>query len=340
MKFGLIYSFQVPPGSGVTHAQLWRDALREAELAEKLGYDSISLVEHHFLEDGMNPSLLVSAAAIAARTEHVKIVTSCYLLPLHHPVETAENAAVLDNISQGRLIMGVAAAYRDEEFSGFGIRREDRGPRMDEYLQILNDAWTKDIFSFNGRFYSCKDLSITPKPVQRPIPIWFGASGDAGLKRAAIRGLPLIGSNRHHISELERFYSTYRRYLTRYGKKVSEVPLLRNVYVAESDERAVEESADSMMAVLAGLYGRWAKWRKMVDDKGRSPDDSAFYSFESHREKCIVGSTRTAVKQVEMYSRRLGVNNILCWTALPGMPPEKVENSIALFAKEVIPSFR
>src|SRR5438552_1972992 len=132
MKFGLIYSFQVPPGSGATHAQLWKDALREADLAEKLGYDSITLVEHHFLDDGMNPSLFVSAAAIAARTEHVKVGTSCYLLPLHHPIETAENAAVLDNISQGRLIMGVAAAYRDEEFKGFGISRAERGAKMEE----------------------------------------------------------------------------------------------------------------------------------------------------------------------------------------------------------------
>jgi len=340
MKFGLIYSFQVPPGSGATHAQLWKDALREADLAEKLGYDSITLVEHHFLDDGMNPSLFVSAAAIAARTEHVKVGTSCYLLPLHHPIETAENAAVLDNISQGRLIMGVAAAYRDEEFKGFGISRAERGQRMDEYLQILREAWTKDTFSFKGRFYSCKNLSVTPKPVQRPIPMWFGASGQAGLRRAASQGLPLVGSNRHHVSELERHYSTYRKYLRRYGKRVFDVPLLRNVYVAESDGKAVEESAGSMMAVLAGLYGKWARWRKMVDDKGRSPDDPAFHSFASHREKCIVGSTRTAADQVEMYSKRLGVNHLLCWTALPGMPHEKVERSITLFAKDVVPSFR
>ncbi len=339
MKFGLVYSFQVPPGSDITHAQLWKDALKEAELAEKLGYDSISLVEHHFLEDGMNPSLLVSAAAIAARTERVRIGTSCYLLPLHHPIETAENAAVLDNISNGRLFLGVAAAYRDEEFNGFGITRDERGPRMDEYLEILKEAWTKDSFSFKGRFYSCDNISVTPKPIQRPIPMWFGASGEAGLRRAAAQGFPLVGSNRHHISELEKYYATYRGYLAKYGKSVDVVPILRNVYVAESDEKAVEESADSMMAVLAGMYGKWAKWRPMVDDKGRTPDDPAFSSFESHREKVIVGSSRSAAQQVEMYSKRLGVDNILCWTALPGMPHEKVENSITLFARDVMPSF-
>jgi alkanesulfonate monooxygenase SsuD/methylene tetrahydromethanopterin reductase-like flavin-dependent oxidoreductase (luciferase family) len=339
MKFGVLYSFQVPPGSDVTHAQLWKDALQEVDLAEKLGYDSISLVEHHFVEDGMNPSLLPSAAAIAARTEHMKICTSCYLLPLHHPIETAEDAAVLDNISQGRLILGMAAAYRDEEFKGFGITRDERGGRMDEYLQILRDAWTKDTFSFKGKYYNCENLSVTPKPVQRPIPMWFGASGEAGLRRAAKQGLPLVGSNRHHISELEQFYATYRKYLKEFGKQVSEVPLLRNVYVAESDEKAVEDSADSMMAVYAGLYGKWAKWRPIVDDKGRPPDDPAFNSFESHKEKAIVGSPRSAVKQLEMYSKRIGANHILCWSALPGMPHEKVENSMKLFAKDVMPSF-
>src|SRR5438876_11994468 len=127
MKLGLIYSFQVPPGSGATHAQLWKDALREADLAEKLGYDSITLVEHHFLDDVMNPSLLVSAAAIAARTEHVKVGTSCYLLPLHHPIETAAYAAPLDNISQARLIMGVPAAYADPQYTECGMPRTARG---------------------------------------------------------------------------------------------------------------------------------------------------------------------------------------------------------------------
>jgi len=339
LKFGLLFSFQAPPESEATHPRLWKDALHQADMAEELGYDSIALVEHHFLEDGMNPSLLVSAAAMAARTEHVRICTSCYLLPLHHPIETAENAAVLDNISNGRLILGVAAAYRDEEFKGFNIAREDRGPRMDEYLEILREAWTKDSFTFKGKFYSCENLTVTPKPVQRPIPMWFGASGEAGLRRAAKAGLPLVGSNRHHIAELENFYGTYRKYLEQFGNTVSEVPLLRNAYVAESDSKAIEEGAGPMMAVLAGMYGKWVKWRPIVDDKGRSPDDPAFNQFESHREKCLIGSPRSVVEQVEVYQKRLGATEILCWTALPGMPSDKAENSIRMFAKDVMPSF-
>ena len=340
MKFGVVYSFQRPPGSEVTQAQLFAEGLKEAELAEKLGYDSVFLVEHHFLEDGMNPSLLPTAAAIAARTHSVKVGTSCYLLPLHHPIETAEQAAIVDNISNGRLIMGVAAAYRDEEFKGFGLERSERGPRMDEYLRILNEAWTKETLTFQGRFYSCENLPVTPKPVQQPIPMWFGASGRPGLERAAINGLPLVGSNRHHISDLQKHFTIYREFLKKFGKQVTEVPLLRNVYVADSDDKAIEESAESMMLVLGGMYGKWAQWRSMTDDRGRTPEDPAFHSFESHREKCVVGGARSVVKQVEMYAKGLGVNHMLCWTALPGMPHKKVEHSMQLFAKDVMPSFR
>jgi alkanesulfonate monooxygenase SsuD/methylene tetrahydromethanopterin reductase-like flavin-dependent oxidoreductase (luciferase family) len=111
------------------------------------------------------------------------------------------------------------------------------------------------------------------------------------------------------------------------------------VYVAESEAKAIDESEDSMMYVL-GLYGKWSKWRKISDDKGRSPDDPAFSSFESHKEKCVVGSTRSVIDQVEMYSKRIGVNHMLCWMALPGIPHERVESSMRLFAKEVMPSFR
>jgi alkanesulfonate monooxygenase SsuD/methylene tetrahydromethanopterin reductase-like flavin-dependent oxidoreductase (luciferase family) len=339
MKFGLAYSFQNPKGSGKTHAELYKEGLRQAELADRLGFDYIVLVEHHFLEDGMNPSLLPTAAAMAARTERVRIATCCYLLSLHHPIETAENAAVVDNISNGRLTLGVAAAYRDEEFRGFGYDRKDRGARTDEYLTIVNDAWTKDTFTFKGKFYSCENLSVTPKPVQRPIPIWFGASGSAGLERAASRGIPLVGSNRHHINDLEQQYADYRAFLSKYGKQVNEVPLLRNVYVAESDEKAAEESGESMMGIF-GLYGKWSEWRKMTDDKGRSADDPRFFEFRSHAEKAILGSPKTVTDQVEMYRKRLGVSHLLCWIALPGMPSDKVENSIRLLARDVIPAFR
>jgi alkanesulfonate monooxygenase SsuD/methylene tetrahydromethanopterin reductase-like flavin-dependent oxidoreductase (luciferase family) len=339
LKFGLLYSFQSPPEIGTPHSQLYQEAFKEAELAEKLGYDSIFLIEHHFLQDGFNPSLMVTAAAFASRTQSIAIGTSCYLLTLHHPIETAENAAVVDNISNGRLILGVAAAYRDEEFRGFGLNRVERGARMDEYLQILKEAWSRDSFSFKGRFYSCEDLSVTPKPIQRPIPLWFGASGEAGLRRAARNGIPLVASNRHHLSELEEHYKTYRSYLEKFGKKVDVVPVLRNTYVADTEEKAVNDARDPIMRILGGMYGKWSRWRPIKDDKGRTPDDPTFFEFESHKEKNILGGPKDVVRQIETYKERLGMNYLLCWMAMPGMPHKNVEESMKIFAKDVMPSF-
>ncbi len=112
MRFGLLYSLQSRPDKPATQAQIYREMLEEIEAGEGLGFDSAWLVEHHFLADGLCPSPLVAAAAMAARTRRMTIGTSMYLLPLHRPVQSAEDVAVLDNLANGRIILGVAAGYR------------------------------------------------------------------------------------------------------------------------------------------------------------------------------------------------------------------------------------
>ncbi|MFQ5762844.1 MAG: LLM class flavin-dependent oxidoreductase, partial [Candidatus Bathyarchaeia archaeon] len=111
MKFGLFYGLQSLPGSGVPHQQLYKEMLEQVEVAEDLGYHSVSVAEHHFIEDGMCPSLLVTCAAIAARTKSMRIGTGCLLLPLYDPIHVAEDAAVVDNISGGRLTLAVTTGY-------------------------------------------------------------------------------------------------------------------------------------------------------------------------------------------------------------------------------------
>jgi len=165
MKFGLgPFSMQAPPGSRKTHAELYREMLEQVVVAEEIGFDSAWLVEHHFMEDGMCPSLLVTASAMAARTSKLTIGTSMYLLPLHRPVQTAEDVAVLDNIAEGRFIFGCATGYRPEEYAGYQEQRSGREQRMEEELDIITKGWTTERFSFSGQYYHVEDLSITPKP--------------------------------------------------------------------------------------------------------------------------------------------------------------------------------
>lgn len=341
MRFGVANTLQLPPSAINTHADLYREMLDQIELAEDLGFESAWLTEHHFLPDGICPSPLVIAAAMAARTSRMKIGTNMYLLPLHRPVQSAEDVAVLDNIAGGRFIFGVAAGYRPEEFAGHGEQRSGREKRMEEELEIIIKAWTTESFSFSGKHYQVKDLSVTPKPFQKPHPaIWFGASTRGGFRRAAKWGSALVASPRHHLNELKEHYRIYREFLREYGKQASEVPVIREVFVAETDAKAEAQARDGVMYLHAGMYGKWAKVRPLRDDSGELVRDPSTVTFESHRERFIIGDPNHCIREIEKYRREIGMDHLVCMMQLPGVDPQKTIKSMRLFAKEVMPHFQ
>lgn len=138
MRFGIgYYSLQSPPHNPIPHKQLYAEMLEQVSAAEELGFESAWLTEHHFIADGYCPSLLVTAAAIAARTKRIRIGTGVLLLPLHNPIKLAEDASVVDIVSEARLILGLGLGYRQEEFDGFGVSLRDRKGRMEEGIEIL-----------------------------------------------------------------------------------------------------------------------------------------------------------------------------------------------------------
>jgi len=192
MKFGIgYYSLQSPPHNPSPHQKLYAEMLEEISVAEELVFDSAWLTEHHFLNDGYCPSLLLTAAAIAARTKKIRIGTGVLLLPLHDPIRIAEDAAVIDLISGGRLILGLGLGYRREDFEGFGVSLKERKGRMEEGLEILQKSWADGPFSFEGRYRTYRNVNVTPKPVQKPIPIWIGAFTEPAIRRAARIGASL-----------------------------------------------------------------------------------------------------------------------------------------------------
>ena len=170
MKFGLWYHLRNPPQWKEPWDTLYSRALEQIGAAETLGYDSVWTSEHHFVEDGYLPSSLVFLAAAAGRTDRLRLGTLVLLLPLHDPIRVAEDTAVLDLLSGGRVDLGVAAGYRVEEFEVFGVPHRERGKRMDEAVAILRGAWSKGRFSFKGSFFDVDDVDVTPKPLQHPLP--------------------------------------------------------------------------------------------------------------------------------------------------------------------------
>ena len=212
MKFGLLFTFQLPPGCGIGWHEPYQDMLQCLPRAEALGYHSMYLATHHAKTDGLCPGPIPTLGAAAAVTKTMKIGTAVMLTALYAPLKLAEDLAVLDNISQGRLIVGVAPGYVAEEFAAHGIPREERVGRFEEGLDLMIEAWTKDEFEFNGKYYKVPRTVMTPKPYQRPYPeLWYGVSAKSSLRRAARRHAIQIMSPRYGVEELLAHYATCER---------------------------------------------------------------------------------------------------------------------------------
>lgn len=185
------YGMQSPHPHRRPHTDMYDDLVTHARRAEELGFDGIALTEHSFWYDGYCPSLLPPLAAVAQHTERIKLMTGALLLPQHDPLKVAEEAAVVDRLSGGRLILGLGAGYRPEEFLGHGVPEGRWGARLFESFEVVRRALTETTFSFHGDFYDYDDVSIATRPLQSPPPMWVCAGfADWAAKGSGRRGWP------------------------------------------------------------------------------------------------------------------------------------------------------
>jgi len=179
----------------------YQDAISLARAAEAAGFDAFWVSEHHGLEDAYLPSPLMLLAAIAAVTERITLGTGLLIAPLHHPLRIAEDAAVVDQLSGGRLVLGLGIGYVDHEFRMFGAPWQQRGVRLAETVEVLRRAWTGEPFSFEGRTMSFADVRVTPRPFRDGgIPIWLGGYAASAVARAGrIADGHLTGRGEAHV---------------------------------------------------------------------------------------------------------------------------------------------
>src|SRR5262245_20677298 len=195
MRFGLFGSAQTHTGDfGAGPGQGFRDYTEFTVEAEALGYVSVFLVEHHFTGWNQVSATLNILTWVAARTTTLRVGTATMVLPWHNPVLLAEQAATLDQLSGGRLDLGVGKGYRYNEFRGFSVPMEEAQARFDECLEVMLRAWTtKTTFSHQGRFWRFEDIVVEPAPVQKPHPaLWMAAGSPASIRAAAERGCNLL----------------------------------------------------------------------------------------------------------------------------------------------------
>jgi probable F420-dependent oxidoreductase len=198
-----LFTAEVPPHSGRTLADEYADTLRLAERAEQLGFDSLWTSEHHGVSDGYLPSQLVLLSAVAAVTERMRLGTGVLVAATHDPLRLAEDAAVLDQLSRGRLTLGLGLGWRPEEFRMFGVSGHERVARLTDAVHVLRKAFTGERFSHAGSTRAYTEVLITPKPYQPGgPPILLGGSSPAAIRRAGLLGDGFIRSWRDRNADL------------------------------------------------------------------------------------------------------------------------------------------
>jgi len=196
------------PASAMSHRDTFGEMAELLPLADQLGYDGFHTAEHRSQRNGWCPSPLIVLAPAAGMTSRTRLVTNILLVPLYDAVRLAEEVATLDNISEGRVTLGVSPVYAADEFDGYRVPREERFRRFEGTLDVLQAAWTSEPLTFEGEFFQTPETTLVPRPVQQPIPIWYGVSGPRMLRRAA---RPVTASQRHTVTELKEHFALRRR---------------------------------------------------------------------------------------------------------------------------------
>jgi alkanesulfonate monooxygenase SsuD/methylene tetrahydromethanopterin reductase-like flavin-dependent oxidoreductase (luciferase family) len=315
--------------------------------AESLGYHSVWIAEHHFNDYGLCPTPPVLAAWLAARTRTLRVGMGVSLLPLHHPVDLAENLAVLDVVSGGRLDVGIGRGGTLQDYHTFQSDRADARARVEEGIAPLQASWTGGPFDFRGRFHSAERLHVRPRPVQRPHPPLFIASNSEDSVRSAARlGLPTLSSFFVPVEELQRRHQLYRDISREHGRAQSGVEALeqqswgmRVVHVAPSRREA-------LAAIEAPFMGYQHKMAVLRSDStgGTVPNsfDRSLLKLRPFAEYLdtdwmIVGTPDEVRDGLRQYCEATGYQRVLLLMALPGLPTELALRSMRLFAEKVAP---
>ncbi len=328
MRLGVWYDFRNPAQWRLPWSDLYRGLIDQAVYAEQLGFSSIWLSEHHFLEEGYLPSLAAMLGVMAERTSVARIGTAVLLAPLHHPLRLAEDLALIDQLSGGRLDVGMAPGYRPEEFRVLGVPRSERGSRTDETIELLQRAWTGERFSYSGKHFEFDDVIVSPPPAQAGGPqLWIGGNSPHSASRAARYGAGFMPDS--GVTE-----DIYRKYLTEFKGDMARRRLATNrvIFAAETKEKAWELSGEYFLYQF-NAYRQWFSDAADVDTHGGAVNDPADLSPNHY----FVGTPDDIIAGIRECRRTYDFEELIFWARPPGMPIQVSTRSLELIAAEVMP---
>jgi len=329
LRVGACYDFRNPPGSALTWPELYGAVLDQIAWLDELGCDQVWFTEHHFVDDGYLPSRIPVAGAVAARTSRLRISTDITLMPFQEPLRLAEDLAVLDNISNGRIEIGVGMGYALHEFHGFGIPRPQRVSRTEEGVAVLQRAFTVERFSYEGRRFTYREVRVTPTVVQQGgPPIWMAAMGRPGAERAARLGLHLLPQG-----AADQVLEPWREATRARGDD----PLQRRVGIIRpwlvTDDR--ERDWPPIRAAERYKAHIFADW---LTESGDDVSLQLTGAASPIPQTWVVGDEATVLEGLTSFIEYYGITDVGTWGCPPGFHPEQMNESFERFADGVLPT--
>jgi alkanesulfonate monooxygenase SsuD/methylene tetrahydromethanopterin reductase-like flavin-dependent oxidoreductase (luciferase family) len=323
-----MYDCRRHPESTMTMADVYAATIEQAVLADQLGFDHVWFTEHHFLADGYLPAFQPLAGAIAARTSRIRLSNDIALLPLYHPVRLAEELAVLDQISNGRIEFGIGMGYVPTEFNAFGVPLRNRVSMTEEAIEILRLAWSDGPFSYHGRRYRLDGVEVHPKPVQPGgPPLWIAAMSEAGARRAARFGTHLLPQGRR-----DQVLDPWRAAVRAEGGDPNRyrVGLIRSVFVTDDKERHWP------MLRTAERY-RMSIYNRFMAE---TPDSYDWGHPSAIPQTVIIGTAQECVSQLRSFVAAFGITDLATSGLPPGIEPAVMAANLERLANEVLPNLR
>ena len=304
--------------------------------AEALGFDGLVKGSHYSAHPLQSLQQIPFLAQVATLAPRLRLICGLVLLPLHKPLDIAEQLATLDILSGGKLVFGCGIGYRDVEFKAFGLTRREAAARFEEGLAAVKRLWTEDFVDMTGTHFVLDRANSTVKPLQKPHPpIWIGANADIAVRRAARLGDCWYINPHSTLTTLARQMEIYRRALDEYGKPFpAELPMRREVFVAHSRDEAIR---------LARPYleTKYKTYREWGQDKVMPEGDDFDHDFaELLADRFLIGSAAEIADQLIDLQRRFGMNHLVASLHWPGMPNSLALEQMQILAEEVMPMVR
>ena len=364
MKIDLLYEIQMPdpqPGPDSEYRKFW-ESIQQVELADKMGFDTVWFVEHHFLKEFSHSSAPeVILGNLAARTKNIRLGHGVTLLPrrFNHPVRVAERVATLDILSNGRVEFGTGRSSPREN-EGFGMNADESRQQWQEAVRIIPQMWQKDPFSYEGRYFKIPERSIVPKPLQKPHPrMWVASTGPESWELAGKNGLGVLGMTLlTGVEELQRRMKGYYKAIETCdpaGAFVNnEVGVFTIVHCAESHKQAYANGGgDGAMYYINYAARGFAALEQMgqtetaayQDILNRHPLIQKIARKEvsveelDDQDMIIIGDPDHCIEKIESYEKA-GFQRLLCLMQVGHIKHEHIMRSLELFGEKVIPHFK